>query len=92
MANASFGEVTLATSSGSTGTYSLYEPPSKTIIGGDVCHLCGARVVYQMTEREYRRRKPDKVHTSREYECGTVVETAKGETKVAIVGKNCLPR
>lgn len=89
MTHPGYEEVSLTTTN-KPSTYSLIGTASP--IGGDVCHLCGARVVYQMTEREYYKRKPDKWHTSREYKCGTVVETADGKTKVAIVGKNCLPR
>lgn len=90
MPNASIGEVQITTSSGTT-FYSPTDVPRAPAIGGDTCHLCGARIVFETADIEYRRRKLNRVFKRTGYKCGTVVNKKDGKVKVAHIGEKCLP-
>lgn len=66
-----------------------YDNGGSMTIGGDTCHLCGARFVSRTTED---RRGKKRWKTSREvqYDCGTTVFTDSRGKNLVYVGSKCI--
>jgi len=82
------------TTTGGTGTVWVDLSASRDIggsmeIGGDTCHLCGARIASRTTE-EWQGKRFWKTSREVQYECGTSVFTNSKGKNLVYVGSDCI--
>ena len=74
----------------STGYYIRWSTSKEEpMIGGDTCHLCGARLHETRIVTTYKKKRT-RCFKTWEYKCGTLVDEIDGDRRVKSAGGSCI--